>query len=117
MIALAIIFALGAALIAGLLMFWRNIVGWIKKAANKIKEVLGRAPEGTKTFITQTAEGFKNRSKYYYREEVTESWKEVVYTKPVAEAEVPAEILAKVRRVSTNTEVSTTEELSLAIGA
>ncbi len=117
MIALAIIFALGAALIAGLLMFWRNIVGWIKKAATKIKEVLGKTPEGTRTFITQTAEGLKNRSKYYYKEEVTKEWREVVYTKPVAETEVPAEILAKVRQVSVNTEVSTTEELSLAIGA
>lgn len=117
MIALAIIFALGAALIAGLLLFWRNIVGWLKKAANKIKEVMGRAPEGTRTFIIQTAEGLKNRSKYYYREEVTKEWREVVYTKPVDQSEVPEDILAKVRRVSVNTEVSTTEELRLAIGA
>lgn len=117
MIAIALIFTLTAALISGLAMFWQNIVGWIKKAANKIKEVLGRAPEGTRTFISRTAEGFKNHSKYYYKDVVTREWEEVVYTKSVDESEVPAEILAKVRRESVNTEVSTTEELSLAIGA
>ncbi len=117
MIALTIIFGLTAALITGLVAFWQNIIGWIKKAANKIKEALGLAPEGTRTFITQTAEGLKNRSKYYYKEQVTREWQEVVYTKSVDESEVPAEILAKVRRAPVDTEVSTTEELSLAIGA
>lgn len=117
MIAIAVILTLTAALIAGLVMFWRNIVEWIKKAVNKIKEVLGRAPEGTRTFISQTTEGLKNHSKYYYKDVVTREWQEVVYTKSVDESEVPTEILAKVRRVAINREVSTTEELSLAIGA
>ena len=104
-------------MIAGLAMFWQNIVGWIKKAVNKIKEVLGLAPEGTRTFILQTAEGLKNRSKYYYRSQVTREWEEVVYTKSVDESEVPAEILAKVKREQINVEVSTTEELRLEISA
>lgn len=40
MIAIAIILTLSAAMIAGLLLFWKNIVEWIRKAVNKIKEVL-----------------------------------------------------------------------------
>lgn len=114
MIAIAVIFA---AVIIGLATFWQNIVNWIKKAANKIKEVLGRAPEGTRTFISRTTEGFKNHSKYYYKDVVTREWEEVVYTKSVDESEVPPEILAKVHREAFNKEVSTTEELSLQLNA
>ena len=36
MIAIAFILALGAALIAGLLVYWQKIVNWIKKASEKI---------------------------------------------------------------------------------
>ena len=63
---LLIALALSGALITGLLVFWKNIVGWIKKAVNKIKEVLGLTPDGTRTFITQAVDGFRNKSKYYY---------------------------------------------------
>lgn len=117
MIAIAIILTLSAAMIAGLLLFWRNIIEWIKKAVNKIKEVLGLTPDGTKTFITRTVDGFKNKSKYLYKNKVTSEWEEVVYTKPVDESEVPADILAKVRNQSVGVEVETTEELKLAITA
>lgn len=117
MIATALILALSAALIAGLAMFWQNIVAWIKKAVNKIKEVLGLTPDGTKTFVTRAVDGFKNKSKYYYKNTVTREWEEVVYTKAVDESEIPADILAKVRGQALGAEVSTTEELKLAINA
>ena len=117
MIAIIIILTLSAALITGLLVFWRNIVEWIKKAVNKIKEVLGLEPAGTRTFISQTAEGLKNKSKYYYVNKVTKEYEEVVYTQSVDESEVPADILAKVKSQPINNDVSTTEELSLAINA
>lgn len=117
MIALAIILALSAALITGLLVFWRKIVEWIKKAAAKIKQVLGIAVDGVKTFVAKTAEGLKNISKHYYKNQQTKEWEEVVYKKSVDESEVPADILAKVRKTPANTEVSTTEELKLEISA
>lgn len=117
MIAIAVILALSAALITGLLVYWRKIVNWIKKAVNKIKEVLGLEPDGTRTFITKAVDGFKNRSKYYYKNKVTREWEEVVYTKVVDENDIPRDILAKVNRQALGTEVSTTEELKLAINA
>lgn len=89
MIAITVILLLSSALIAGLAMFWQNIIAWIKKAVNKIKEVLGLQPDGTRTFITRTAEGLKNKSKYYYKSKLTSEWEEVVYTKAVDENEVP----------------------------
>lgn len=48
---------------------------------------------------------------------MTSEWEEVVYTKAVNESEIPPDILAKVGRVAMNVEVSTTEELKLAINA
>lgn len=117
MIAIGIILALSAVFIAGLLVFWQKIVEWIKKAVNKIKEVLGLSPDGTRTFISKTADGFRNKSKYYYKNKVTTEWEEVVYTQPVEESEIPADILAKVRHQEIGMDVSTTEELQLAINA
>lgn len=117
MIAIAVILALSAALITGLLVFWQKIVAWIKKAVNKIKEVLGLTPDGTRTFITRAVDGFKNKSKYYYKNTATREWEEIVYTKAVDESEVPADILAKVNGLAVGAEVSTTEELRLAISA
>lgn len=117
MIAIAVILALSAALITGLLVFWQKIVAWIKKAVNKIKEVLGLTPDGTRTFLSRAVDGFKNKSKYYYKNTVTREWEEVVYTKAVDESEVPADILAKARGLAVGAEVSTTEELKLAISA
>ncbi len=117
MIAVTIILALSAAMIAGLALFWKNIVEWMKKAINKIKQVLGLTPDGTKTFIARTIDGFRNKSKYYYKNKLTSEWEEVVYTKPVDENEVPADILAKVRNQTVGVDVPTTEELRLTITA
>jgi len=115
MIAIAIILALSAAIIGGLLLFWQKIVEWIKKAVNKIKQVLGLEPDGTKTFISKTVDGFRNKSKYYYKNTVTREWEEVVYTKEVNESEVPPNILAKANSQPVGTEISTTEELKMAL--
>jgi len=116
-ISIAVILLLSAAFIAGLALFWQNILEWIKKAVNKIKSVMGLEPEGTRTFITRTIEGFQNKSKYYYVNKLTHEYEEVVYTKKVNESDVPPNILAKVRKQAMDMEIPTTEELRLAINA
>lgn len=113
MIAIAIILSLSFAFIAALCLYWRNILEWIKKAANKIKEVLGITVQGTRTFISKRLEGFKNISKYYSENNLTGEWEETVYTKSVSRSEIPPEILAKVDSGAFDTEISTTEELQL----
>jgi cell shape-determining protein MreC len=117
MIAIGIIIALSAVLIGALIAFWKEIVEWIKKAVNKIKEVLKVAVEGVRTFIVKTREGLQNKSKYYNKNKLTSEWEETVYTKKVDESEVPPEILAKVRISTIDIDISTTEELQLAISA
>ena len=116
MIAIALILA---ALVAGVVIaaFWKNICEWIKKATDKIKEVLKVAVEGVRTFIVKTREGLQNKAIYYNKNKLTKEWEETVYTKKVPESEVPAEILAKVRVSTMDIDISTTEELSLAISA
>lgn len=118
MIAIAVILALSAALIAGLRVYWQKIVKWIQKAVNKIKEVLGLTPNGTKTFISRTTEGFKNVSKYYIMEKTTEEWTELTRTRPVTdESEIPPDIREKAYGLGLGSEISTTEELKLALDA
>jgi hypothetical protein len=117
MIAIAMILALSGAFIAGLLVFWKTLVNWIKKAVDKIKAVLDIAVHGTRTFLVKTREGLQNKAKYYNENKLSGEWEETVYTKSVSESDVPADILAKVRVTSIDVEVSTTEELKLAISA
>lgn len=117
MISIAIILALTAIFIAGLIVFWRKIVEWIKKATMKIQQVLGWLAEGTRTFIVKTVDGYKNKSRYYYKNKLTNELQEVEYVKEVDESEIPADILAKVHNTAYGKEVSTTEELKLAISA
>lgn len=117
MISIAIILALSAVFIMGLVTFWRKMIEWIKKAVNKIMEVLGIAVEGTRTFIVRTREGLKNKAKYYNQNKITKEWEETVYTKNVDESEVPPEILAKVNAQDFDVDVSITKELELVISA
>ena len=116
MIAIALILA---ALVAGVVIaaFWKNICEWIKKAVDKIKEVLKVAVEGVRTFVVKTREGLQNKSKYYNKNKLTKEWEETVYTKKVAESEVPAEILAKIRVANVDIDIETSNELKLAISA
>lgn len=115
MISIAIILSLSLAFIAGLVAFWKNILQWIKKAANKIKEVLGIPVQGTRTFIKKCVDGFKNVSKYYSENKLTGEWEENVFTKPVPISEIPTEILNKVKTSAIEQEISTTEELQLVL--
>ena len=115
MIAIGIILALSAAFIAGMIIYWKQIVEWIKKATNKIKEVLGITIQGIRTFVEKTIDSIKNISKYYNENKVTGAWEETVYTKVVSENEIPSDILEKIRATEMNTQISTTEELQLVL--
>ena|GEM_PF-1735627 len=117
MIAITLILALTGGFIAALALYWKMILEWIKKAVDKIKEVLGIAVQGTRTFIERVIDGFQNKAKYYNENKMTGEWEETVYTKKVDVSEIPPEILAKVSVKGLNIEVSTTEELRLVITA
>ena len=109
--------ALFSGIIDRLSIFWKNIVNRIKKAVDKIKEVLRREPVGVKTFIEKTHDGFKDIAKCYIVNEKTREYEEIVYKKDVNERDVPKHILEKANRQKLNVEVSTTEELQLELNS
>ncbi len=62
---LLIVGVLGALAGAAIHAYWKNIIQWLAKAAEKIKSVLNVAVEGSETFIKRVGAGFKNMSENY----------------------------------------------------
>ena len=80
--------------------YWNEITSWLKKAINKVKEVVKGIVYGTKVFARKLAEGFKEISKHYSKKGT--QWEETTVTRTIDESEVPPEILAKVGRYETD---------------
>ena len=97
----------GASLISK---YWNSIIGWLKRAINKVKEIIGAVVYGTKVFIKKMKEAIKEISKHYSQDEIGR-WKETIVTREIPESEVPPEIRAKAMQM--NNEVDITEELEL----
>lgn len=62
---LLIVGALGALAGAVIHAYWKRIIQWLAKAAEKIKLILKVAVEGSETFIKRIGAGFKNMSENY----------------------------------------------------
>lgn len=60
-----VIGALSALAGAAIHAYWKNIIQWLAKAAEKIKSVLNVVVEGSETFIKRIGAGFKNMSENY----------------------------------------------------
>lgn len=101
----------GAAVIAGiglLAEFWNDITAWLRKAVNKVKEVVGRISFGVRVFVKKIQEGLKEISKHYSK--TGTEWEETVVTRKIPESQVPDEIKAKAYSYK---ETDITEELEL----
>ena len=107
MLLLAIFAAAAIAVGVVCALFWDNILGWIKKAAAKIKEKMNRVVYGTKVLATKVAGKLKKISKNYVRNGT--EWEEYVLTKEIEEDEVPDFIKA----LEEGNEVDITHELEL----
>lgn len=90
--------------------FWKDIVTWMKKVVERVKEIIAKAVVGFKIFVTRVAEAIKEVAKNYSQDQQGR-WQETIVTREIPESEVPADILAKVRR--SNVEVDVTKELEL----
>ncbi len=101
----------GAAIIAGVgivATFWNDLVSFLKKAAQKVSEIVSGVVYGCKVFLRKVREGAKEISRHYSK--VDQHWEETTITRVVPESEVPPEIL---ERASTNSELDITEELEM----
>lgn len=90
--------------------FWKDIVAWMKKVVEKVKEIVAKAVVGFKIFVTRMAEAIREIAKNYSQDQHGR-WQETIVTREIPESEVPADILAKVRR--NGGEVDVTKELEL----
>ena len=88
-------------------LFWDDILGWIKKAAQKIKEKLKKIVYGTKVLATKIAGKLRKLSKNYVRNGT--EWEEYVLTKEVEAEDVPDYI----RALEDGDTVDITKELEL----
>lgn len=114
MILTALLF--GAAIITGTTLvatFWNDITDWLKKAVDKVKQVVKAVVFGFKVFIKKTGEAFKEISKHYSKKGT--QWEETTVTRTIDESEVPPEILEKVKQYETDLTEDYEEALELEV--
>lgn len=105
---------LGATLITGvglLAKFWNEITDWLKRAINKVKEIIGTISYGVRVFIKKVKEGIQEISKHFHKNGT--QWNETIVTRTISESEVPEEIRAKANYYS-ETDISNELEMQLA---
>ena len=100
---------IGAALV-GIAVFWKELISWMQRAINKVKQIISGALEGAKTFIVKMTDGIKNIAKYYSKNQLTNEYEETVTKKVVNENDVPEELRNRIS-MHINVEVDTTVEL------
>ena len=96
--------------------FWKELVDWMRRAAEKVKQMIQSTIEGVKTFIVRMSDGVKNIAKYYSKNKLTNEYEETVTKKAVNENEVPEELRAKIR-MRLDVEIDTTAELLAKLSA
>lgn len=101
----------GAVLIAGAATYWSKIVDWLKRAIQKVKEIVNMVVYGVKVFVRKINEAIKEISKHYSQDEYGK-WHETVVTREVDESEVPSDIRERANRAR-NEEIDITDELEL----
>ena len=107
---------MGAALLVGvslLTAFWNDITDWLKRAAQKVKDVVGVFAIGFTVFVKKMREGLKEISKHYTKKGT--QWEETVVTKEISEDQVPPEIRAKANSMY-ETDITKDYELALTNG-
>lgn len=95
--------------IAGLLAaFWKDLVGFLQKAIDKVKQVVSGILYGSKVFIKKLGEAVKEISRHYSK--VDGHWQETTVTRQISASEVPKDIL---ERAGYGTELDITDELEM----
>ncbi len=113
MILTSIIF--GAVLTAGIVgvvaAFWNDIIDFLKKGIDKVRQIVDGIVYGSKVFVKKIYEGIQEISRHYSM--VDDRWQETTVTRTVSPNEVPDDILR--RAEMQKKEVDITDELELNI--
>lgn len=108
---------LGIALF-GVVVFWNEIVDWLKKLVNGIKSMFARAVKkiahAAAGFIQRVENGLAAiRHRLYYKEQG--QWVEETTTRKIKESEVPASIRRKIHAQEEEITDELEEELNLSL--
>lgn len=109
------ILLLAGAVIAGtgiIAAFWNDIVKFLNKAIEKVKQLVEGTVYGAKVFLQKLSDGIKEISRHYSK--VGTVWQETTITRTVSESEVPEEIR---NRAKYNQELDITDELEMQLSA
>ncbi len=88
--------------------FWEDILSFLKKAVNRVKQMVAGILYGSKVFIRKLSEGVREISRHYSK--VDEHWEETTVTRTVPASEVPEEFLKK---AGYDVELDITDEMEL----
>lgn len=104
---------LGAVTVTGLVgivaTFWNDIIDFLKKGIEKVRQVVKGIIYGSKVFIQKIRGIVRVITRYYSRNDELDCWEETTYTRPVSESEVPPNIREKYERTKEE-EVDITNE-------
>ena len=82
---------LGAGLLIGIglaVTFWNDIISYLKKAIQKVSEVIHATILGVRVFLRKTADGIMQLTKNYSQNQETKRWKETIVCRTLKENEV-----------------------------
>lgn len=99
---------LGAAVVGIVAAFWKDLVNFLRKAVQKVQQIISGIVYGCRVFVKKIHEGVKEISRHYSK--VDQHWEETTITRVVSESEVPSEILERARA---NEELDITDELEM----
>lgn len=99
---------LGAAVVGIVAAFWKDLVNFLRKAVQKVQQIISGIVYGCRVFVKKIHEGVKEISRHYSK--VDQHWEETTVTRVVSESEVPSEILERARA---NEELDITDELEM----
>lgn len=98
---------IGVGLVAA---FWNDILSYLKKAIQKVAEIIHTAVLGVKVFLKKTSDGIIQVTKYYSQNQETKKWKESINRRKIDEDKVPTEMK---QRLTLDQEFDITEELEM----
>ena len=99
---------LAAAVVGVLSAFWEDIRDFLKKAFEKVRQVVQGVIAGAKIFLKKIREAVQEISKNYSK--VDKHWEETIVTRTVHENEVPEEFR---NRISYDSELDITREMEM----
>ena len=113
MVGLITLGLLSAAAVGLLSLFWKDICNFLKRAMEKVRQIVRGIVMGSKIFLKKIWEGVQEISRTYSYDNANRQWEETTTTRTVSPSDVPPEFLQKV----SSEEMDVTDELEMQLSA